>query len=99
MQAHAGHVSATMAESATAEMSTIVVVGNNYEESEEGVRELQRSGFACDLIEFGQMVKSQETENQIATLIGPSQSALDVCDRRFVCRMAKKLGCQLCAKK
>jgi hypothetical protein len=57
MQAHAGHVSATMAESATAEMSTIVAVGNNHEESEEGVRELQRSGFACDLIEFGQMAK------------------------------------------
>ena len=48
--------------------------------------------------ESGKMVKIQEAENQITTLIRPSLPVLDICDHRFFCRMAKKLGCQFCAK-
>ena len=60
---------------------------------------LQRSGFASNLTQSGKMVKIQEAENQITTLIRPSLPVLDICDQRFFCRMAKKLGCQFCAEK
>ena len=41
---------------------------------------------------------AQETANLIVTPMPPSQPVLDICDQRFLCRMAKMLGCQFCAK-
>ena len=51
----------------------------------------------CD--KSGEKIKIQEAENQITERMRPSLTVLDICDQRFLCRMAKKLGCQFCAKK
>jgi len=66
-------------------------------------REVTRSVNSRDrdsrATKFGKMVKIQKAVNQITTPMQPSQLTLDICDQRFLCRMAKKLGCQFCAKK
>jgi len=52
--------------------------------------------------EFGKLVKIQEVENQITTMVRPSQPILDFCPsekKHFFCGIAKKLGCQFCAPK
>jgi len=51
----------------------------------------------CD--KSGERIKIQEAENQITERMRPSLTVLDICDQRFLCRIAKKLGCQFCAKK
>ena len=50
----------------------------------------------CD--KSGERMKIQEAENEITERMRPSLAVLDICDQRFLCRMAKKLGCQFCAK-
>ena len=50
----------------------------------------------CD--KSGERMKIQEAENQITERLRPSLAVLDTCDQRFLCRMAKKLGGQFCAK-
>lgn len=85
MQSHTGHIAEKLEESETAKKA---------------VRELHRSGCASNLTECSKTVKIQEAENQITSLMRPTQPVLDFCqNQRFVCRMAKKLGCQFCAKK
>ena len=86
-------------ESELAEKSAVVALFDTHEAAQEAVRELQRSGLASNLTECGKRVKIQKAENQITTLMRPSQPVLSICDQRFFCRMAKKLGCQYCAKK
>jgi hypothetical protein len=52
--------------------------------------------------EFGKLVKIQEAENQITTMMRPSQPVLDFCPsqkKHFFCGIAKKLGCQFRATK
>ena len=83
MQAHAGQIAEKLKGSETAK---------------EAVREIQKSGFANNLAEFGKMVKIHAAENELTTLMLSSQP-VDICDQRFLCRMAKKLGCQFCAEK
>ena len=98
MQAQTGHIAEKSEESKTADKSAVIAVYDTHVEAEEAVRELQISGFARNLTEFGKMVKIQEAENQITTLMMPSQLALDICNQHFLCRMAKKLGCQFCVQ-
>ena len=98
MQVQTGHIAEKSEESKTADKSAVIAVYDTHVEAEEAVRELQISGFARNLTEFGKMVKIQEAENQITTLMMPSQLALDICNQHFLCRMAKKLGCQFCVQ-
>ena len=94
MQVHAGREAE---EAETAEESAVVVLYDTHEQAEEAISNLQRSEFASNLTEFGKMVKIHEAEKQITTLMQPSLPVLDICDQHFLCRMAKKLGCQFCA--
>lgn len=64
----------------------------------ETVYEFQTLGFS-KLTDSGKMEKMQKAERQIIPLMPPSESALDICHQRIICRMAKKLGCQFCATK
>ena len=87
-------------ESETEDKSMIVTLFDNREAAEEAVRELQKSGRASKLNVFGKMLEIQEAENRITTLMRPSPPVVDFCrNQHFLCRMAKKLGCQFCAKK
>ena len=68
------------------------------EAAEETIYEFQRLGFS-KLSESGKMKKIQNAEREIIPLMPHSESVLDICNQRIICRMAKKLGCQFCVTK
>ena len=84
MQAQTGHIAEKSEESKTADKSAVIAVYDTHAEAEEAVRELQISGFTRNLTEFGKMVKIKEAENQITTLMMPSQLALDICNQHML---------------
>ena len=98
MQAHAGQIAEKLEESETAQTSAVVALDDTQEAAEEAVREIQKSGFANNFTAFGKMVKIHVAENELTKVMRSSQP-VDICDQRFLCRMAKKLGCQFCVEK
>ena len=100
MKAHVRHIAERLEETETAEKSAVIALYDTPEAAEKAIRELPRLGCASNLTEFGKRWMIQEAENQIPTLVQSSQPVLDFCrNQRFICRMAKKLGCQICARK
>lgn len=97
LKAHAGHIADKLEESEMAEKSAVVARHDAHEAADESIYVRQRSGFASNLIK---MVNIPEAEYQIITLMETSQQDIDFCrNTHFLCRLAKKLGCQFCAKK
>ena len=95
---HAGHIGTKLDEIETAGTNAAVALDVIHQQSKETVSEPYTSSPASILTEFDKTVSIHEANNQISTLIQPAFPTLNVCDRRFLCRMAKKLGCQFCAK-
>ena len=99
MEAHAGQIAEKLEESESAGTSAVLAPDDTHESAGKAVRELQRSEIASNVTVFGKTVKVQDVVNEITPLMRSSQPVLDICDQRFFCRMAKKLGCQFCAEK
>ena len=70
-----------------------------FAERLEGSQTTAKSAAVARSDKSGERIKIQEAENQITDRMRPSLAVLDICDQRFLCRIAKKLGCQFCAKK
>ena len=88
LSTHAGHIGTKLEEVETVGTDPAVVLDVIRQQSRETVSEPYTSNLAS----------IHEAKDQITTLIQPAFPTLNVCDRRFLCRMAKKLGCQFCAK-
>ena len=95
---HAGHIATKLKEVETTETNAAVALDVIHQQSKETVSEpFYTSSPASILTEFDKTVSIHEAKNKIITVIQPAFPKLDVCDRRFLCRMAKKLGCRFCA--
>ena len=57
------------------------------------------AGDIAEKLEKAETSEIHESVNQSTSLMRPSIPLLSICDQRFLCRMAKKLGCQFCANK
>ena len=88
LSTHAGHIGTKLEEVETVGTDPAVVLDVIRQQSRETVSEPYTSNLAS----------IHEAKDQITTLIQPAFPTLNVCDRRFLCRMANKLGCQFCAK-
>ena len=95
---HAGHIGTKLDEAETAGTNAAAVLDVIHQQSKETVSEPYTSSVASILTKFDRTLIIHEAKDQIDTLIHPAFPTLDVCDRRFLCRIAKKLGCQFCAK-
>ena len=69
-----------------------------FAERLDGSQATAKSAVVARADKSGKRMKIQEAENEITERMRPSLAVLDICDQRFLCRMAKKLGCQFCAK-
>ena len=56
-------------------------------------------GFRSTLPEMNKTVEIRAATNQLITSVQRVVPGLDCCDQLFLCRIAKKLGCRLCADK
>ena len=95
---HAGHIGTKLDEAETAGTNAAVALDVIHQQSKVAVSEPYTSSVASILTKFDKTLIIHEAKDQIDTLIHPAFPKLDVCDRRFLCRIAKKLGCQFCAK-
>ena len=98
LSTHAGHIGTKLEEVEAVGTDPAVVLDVIRPQSRETVSEPYTSNLASILTGFDKTVSIHEAKNQITSLIQPAFATLNVCDRRFLCRMAKKLGCQFCAK-
>ncbi len=57
------------------------------------------AGHITEKLEKSESSEIREAVNQSTTLKRSSMPILNICDQRFLCRMAKKLGCHYCANK
>ena len=92
----AEHVETNLEKVETTGINAAMALDVIHQQSKETVSEPYRLGAAS---KFAKTVNTHDAKNQIPTLIQPAFPMLNVCDERFLCRIAKKLGCQFCAEK
>ena len=95
---HARHSATKLEGAGIAGTNAPVIFEVIHQQSKETVSEPNRSGSASIFTKFGKTANTHDVKYQIHTLIQPAFPTVDVCDRRFLCRMAKKLGCQFCVE-